>query len=141
MAQQVSFFQDGVERVRETVESIEGEFTRVQRDLQKDLRSRRRSLERQLNASRKDLQKRTRRLRRDLGRNPALRQVDDLRKRATDQIEQSVDGVLALFQIASKSDVQRIDRKLTQLNRRLRELNTRKRQTRRPASRSAKRRT
>jgi hypothetical protein len=134
MAQaQVSFFQDGVDRVRETVDSIEHEFARVQKDLQKDLRSRRRRLEKQLNASRRDFEKRRKRIRRDLQKNPTLKQVEDLRKRATDQIEQGVDGVLALFQIASKSDVERIDRKLTQLNRRLRELDSKKHQAPRRA--------
>jgi hypothetical protein len=120
----VSFFQDGVDRVRESVGSLESEFSRVQRDLQKDLSSGRRSLEKKLDTSRKDL---TKRLGKDLRKNPTLQQVGGLRRRATDQIEQGVDGVLALFQIASKADVQRIDRKLTQLNRRLQDLDTKKR--------------
>jgi hypothetical protein len=130
---QVSFFQDGVERVRETVDSIEHEISRVQKELQKELRSRRRSLEKQLNASRRDLEKRTKRIRRDFQKNPTLKQVEGLRRRASQQIEQSVDGVLALFQIASKSDVERIDRKITQLNRRLRELDAKKRRAPRRA--------
>jgi len=113
--QQVSFFQEGVDRFRDAVGSIEYEFERVQ----KDLRTRRRSLEKQFG-------RRAKRLSKDLRKNPALKQVETLRKRATVQIEQSVDGVLSLLQIASKHDVQRIDRKLSQLNRRLRELDSKK---------------
>ena len=130
MAQtQVSFFQDGVDRVRETVDSIEYELTRRRKSLEKDLRTRRRTLERRLSGSRRDLEKRTRKLRKDLQKNETLQQVESLRQRASAEIEQRVDDVLSLFQIASKSDVQRIDRKLSQLNRRLRDLDAKKRQT------------
>ena len=121
--QQVSFFQDGVDRLREAVGSIEDEFERVQ----KDLRKRRRSLEKQVNTGRRDLERRAKRFQRDLSRNDTVKQVENLRKRAGQQLEQSIDGVLSLLQIASKSDVQRIDRKISQLNKRLRELDGKKR--------------
>ena len=120
--QQVSFFQDGVDRLREAVGSIEDEFERVQ----KDLRKRRRSLERQVNTGRRDLERRAKRFQRDLSRNDTVKQVENLRKRAGQQLEQSIDGVLSLLQIASKSDVQRIDRKISQLNKRLREIDGKK---------------
>ena len=121
--QQVSFFQDGVDRLREAVGSIEDEFERVQ----KDLRKRRRSIEKQVNTGRRDLERRAKRFQRDLSRNDTVKQVESLRKRAGQQLEQSIDGVLSLLQIASKSDVQRIDRKISQLNKRLRELDGKKR--------------
>ena len=130
MAQtQVSFFQDGVERVRETVGSIESELARVQKSTLKDLRSRRRRLERQWTSSRKDLEKRTRRLRRDLEKNATVKQALELPRWAVHQLEQGVDGVLGVLQIASKSDLERIDRKLTQLGRKLREIDQSKRRT------------
>ena len=103
--------------------SIEDEFERVQ----KDLRKRRRSLEKQVNTGRRDLERRAKRFQRDLSRNDTVKQVENLRKRAGQQLEQSIDGVLSLLQIASKSDVQRIDRKISQLNKRLRELDGKKR--------------
>jgi len=123
MPEQASLLQDGVDRFRTAFGSIEDEIQRVQ----KDLRARRRSLEKQLNASRRDLERRTRRLRSDLSKNTTVKQLESLRKNATQQIEQSVDGVLSALQIASKTDVQRIDRKISQLNRKLRALDGKRR--------------
>ena len=60
-------------------------------------------------------------------KNTTVKQLESLRKNATQQIEQSVGGVLSVLQIASKTDVQRIDRKISQLNRKLRELDGKRR--------------
>lgn len=129
MAQQVSFFQEGVDRVRDAMDSIEGEIEKVQ----KDLRARRRRVEKRLDSGRRDLEKRARRLGRELRKNGTVKQVESLRKRATDQIEERVDDVLSALQIASKSDLQRMNRKIGQLNRRIRELDGNKSRARKRA--------
>ena len=133
--------QDGVDAFRNAFESIEDEVERVQ----KQLRARRKSVEKQLNASRKDFEKRTRKLRSEIQKSsPAeqletwrkdatkrieklekskpAKQVETWRKDATKQFEQGVGNVLSTLQIASKTDVQRIDRKISQLNRKLKEM-------------------
>lgn len=123
MAEQASILQDGVDRFRDAFGSIEDEIQRVQ----KDLKARRRSFEKQLNSSRRDFEKRTKKLRTDLRRNPTVKQIDSLRKRASRQLEQGVTDVLSALQIASKNDVQRIDRKISQLTRKVKEIERRKR--------------
>ena len=46
---------------------------------------------------------------------------------ASKQIEQRVDDVLGMLQVASRRDVARLDRKLNQINRKLRDLEKPKR--------------
>jgi len=118
MAAQTSIVQEGVDRVRAAFGTLEDEFERVQRQL----RTRRRTLEKQLRSGRKDLEKRTRKLRTEVLGSSPVKRLDTLRKDAQRQIEDGVGNLLGVLQIASKSDVERIDRKLTQLNRKLREI-------------------
>ena len=129
MAEQTSIARDGIERVSSAFERIPDELQRVQREIQK----RRRSLERQLAGGRRDLEKRTReiekhtrrqvqRLRTEIGRIPLGRRVDQLRSGAEKALERGVDAFLGLLQIASKSDLERIDKKLGQVSRKLKEM-------------------
>ena len=129
MAEQTSIVRDGLERVSSAFERIPDELQRVQREIQK----RRRSLERQLAGSRRDLEKRTRelerrtrrqvqRLRSEIGRVPLGRRVGELRSGAEKALERGFDALLGVFQIASKSDLERIDKKLGQMSRKLKEM-------------------
>ena len=133
MAEQTSIVRDGIERVSSAFERIPDELQRVQRELQK----RRRSLERQLAGGRRDFEKRTRelekrtrrqvqRLRSEIGRVPIGRRVVELRSGAEKALERGVDAFLGVFQIASKSDLERIDKKLGQMSRKLKEIETRR---------------
>jgi len=121
--QQAHSDQEGIERFREMFGSFESEFERVQREL----KARRRLLERRFDAGRKDIEKRARKARKDLRKNPTFKRLDNLRRDVTRQLEQGAESLLGALQIASKSDVQRIDRKLTQLNRKLKALERAKR--------------
>lgn len=118
---QANIVQDGVDRINDAFKSVDTEFQRVQ----KRLNTRRRSLEKELSTRRKDVEKRTRkgvkRLRTELRKNPVFKRAEKLQKDVTKQMESTVDDLLGLFQIASKSDLDRIDRKLNQLSRRLKE--------------------
>jgi len=125
MAQQASIVQEGVDRFRDAFGSVENEFERIQ----KQLRARRRSFEKQLNSSRRDLDKRARKVRADIRRSSTMKQIERWRKDATKQLEQGVDNILSALQIASKSDVQRIDRKISQLNRKVKEIEQRRKRT------------
>ena len=118
MAEQASIVQEGVDRVRAAFGSLEDEFGRVQRRL----RARRRDLEKQLRSGRKDIEKRTRKLRSEVLGSPALKRIDTLRKDVQQQLVDGADNLLRLLQIASRNDVERIDRKLSQLSRKLREI-------------------
>jgi hypothetical protein len=145
MPETSNLIQDGVDRVREAYGSIGDELQRVQRDLrarrkkiekrletgrkdiEKRLASQRKDLEKRLESQRKQFEKRTQKLRNEIEKNPAVKRIEALRKDATKQFEQSVTGVLNRLQIASKSDLDRIDRKISLINKQMKEMGRRKR--------------
>lgn len=122
MTEQTSFVNEGVERVTSVFRSLDGELRRVQKQLQ----SRRKSFEKQLASGRRDIEKQTRkqvkRLQTELKKNPLLKRAQTLRGEATSQIDSAVERVLGALQIATKNDLERIDRKLSVLTRKLKDL-------------------
>jgi hypothetical protein len=106
-------------RINEAVQFFDDEFQRVQ----KELGARRKSIEKEFASKRKTVEKRTRkelkRIQSELKKNPIVKRADAVRKDVTKQVETRVDSLLGLMQVASRSDVQRINKKLTTLNRRL----------------------
>ena len=122
MAEQASLVQDGVDRINEAFRSIDGEFQRVQ----KDLSARRNSIEKRFKKNRKTIEKQSRkevnRLRAEFRKSPAVKRAETLRKDINKQLESGMDNILGLFQIASKSDMGRIDRKLNALSRQIKEI-------------------
>lgn len=122
MPAQQSILQEGVERFNTAVDSIDREVQR----LQKRFESQRKSLEKQITSGRKNFEKRTRKqvnqLRSELRKNALVKRARNLRSDAAKQIEQGVDNLLGALQIASRNDLQRIDRKLGQLSRKLKEI-------------------
>ena len=108
MADQVSLVQEGVDRLNDAFHSIDYEFQRVQ----KELTTRRRSVEKR---TRKELN----RFQSELKKSPLVKRAKSLRKDLTKEVEASMDSFLGLIRVASKSDVERIDKKLATLNRHL----------------------
>ncbi len=106
-------------RINEAVQFFDDEFQRIQ----KELSTRRKSLEKEFVSKRKTVEKRTRkelkRIQSELKKNPIVKRADAVRKDVTKQVETRVDTLLERMQIASRSDMQRINKKLTTLNRRL----------------------
>jgi len=106
-------------RINEAVQFVDDEFQRIQ----KELSTRRKSLEKEFASKRKTVEKRTRkelkRIQTELKKNPIVKRADAVRKDVTKQVETRVDSLLGMMQVASRSDVQRINRKLTTLNKRL----------------------
>jgi deoxyadenosine/deoxycytidine kinase len=131
---ELSFVQDGADRVREAVDSIDSEFQKVQKRVQ----ARRKSLEKRLSAQRKDIEKRARkevkRLQTEFQKNPVVKRAQSIADDASRQVEQGVERFLGTFQIASKSDVKRLDRKLNQIGKKLKDLEGRKKAPRASAA-------
>jgi len=110
------------ERISSARERIDEEIQRVQ----KELASRRKDIELQLSRGRKSFEKQTRRqvrqIQKDIRKNSWIRRAEELRDEATRQFEDALEGVLGTLQIASKTDVRKIDRKLGKLSKRLKEI-------------------
>ena len=92
-------------------ESIEGEFEK----LQKEFGKRRKQF-------RRDTQKQVKKIRADLRTRPLVKRAESLRSDAAKQLDSGVDSVLSLLRIASRSDVEKLDRKLGQINRKLNQM-------------------
>jgi len=121
MAQQ-SLVDTGVERVRTVVHDAN---RRIQK-LQKQIDVRRKSVEKELSTRRRKLEQRTQkevsRLVARAQKLPLVKRAATLREDASRQIESGVETVLGVFQIASRGELERIERKLSQISRKLREL-------------------
>ncbi len=119
MAEHETLSEASESRIDEAVQFFDDEFQRIQ----KELSARRKSLEKEFTSKRKTVEKRTRkelkRIQSELKKNPIVKRADAVRKDVTKQVETRVDTLLERMQIASRSDVQRINKKLTALNRRL----------------------
>ncbi len=116
-------------RINEAVQFFDDEFQRVQ----KELSARRKSLEKEFASKRKTVEKRTRkelkRIQSELKKSPIVKRADAARKDVTKRVEARVDALLGLMQIASKSDVQQINKKLTTLTRRLKAIESSRKTT------------
>jgi hypothetical protein len=133
MTEQASIVQEGIDRFRDAFGNLEDELERVQKQIrtrrrrfEKQLDANRSAIEKRISSGRKDLEKRTRKLREDVRKNRAFQRLDSLRKDATRRYEEGVESLLGLLQIASKGDVQRIDRKISQLSRKLKDMEQQK---------------
>ena len=111
MADQGSLVQEGVDRLNDAFHSIDNEFQRVQ----KELTTRRRSVEKR---TRKELN----RFQSELKKSPIVKRAKTLQKDLTKEVEAGMDSLLGLIRVASKADVERIDKKLATLNRHLKEI-------------------
>jgi hypothetical protein len=123
MAEQAtSFVQEGVDRLHAARERIDEELQRVQRELQ----ARRKRLERRIDSGRKNIERQTRKqvqqLRSEVSRSPLVKRFEELRVETTRAVEGVLGDLLGAFQIASKADVDKIDRKLSKISKKLKEL-------------------
>ena len=122
MSQRSSLVQEGLHRVRSAAESLDQGFRRFQKrfDLQ------RKNLEKSLEHQRKTIERRTQRqLERLLARVRESRlahRAETLRDDAAQRFETGASALLGALQIASKGDLDRIDRKLSQLTRKLKDI-------------------
>ena len=111
MSVQTSFVAESIDRVQEAFQSVGDEFERLQG---------------QFDDRRKDFggqtQKRVKELQRDLRKQPLFKRAEAIRRDASKQITQGIDGILSTLQIASTSDMSKIDRKLTTLGKKIKEI-------------------
>ncbi|MBW2270270.1 MAG: hypothetical protein JRH16_17030 [Deltaproteobacteria bacterium] len=117
-----SFVDESRERIHSARERIDSEFKKAQ----KDLEGRRKRLEKQLSKNRKGFEKQTKQLRKDLEKNSIVKQLNRWRNDAEDQFEDVLGSLLGSLQIATQSDVKKIDRRLSKISRQLKELDASK---------------
>ena len=108
---EANFIEEGMDRVEDAFRSIEKDLKRFQKRADR----RRKQFERQA-------EKRVKQLQSDIRKNPVVKRAESLRSDAQKAIEEQVDGLLANLRIASQADVNKLGRKVAQLNKKVREL-------------------
>ena len=118
MAQSQSIVDQGVDAVQDTLKSVDKEFQKLQRQV----KTRRRTLERRLETRRKSFEKEAQKQIKAIRKNDLVKRVETFGNDVQTQIESGVESILSAFQIASKADIQRVDRKLNRISKKLKEL-------------------
>ena len=122
MAKQANLVQDGVEQVREAVRRVDQGIRRIQ----KQVETRRRRLAKEVTSRRRVIEKRAQRelgrLQKQIQNQPIVKRAEALRAGASERLERGVSTFLDVLPIATKSDVERIDRKVSALGRKLKDL-------------------
>ena len=119
MAKQANVVQDGVEQVREAVRRVDQGFRRIQ----KQVETRRRRLAKEVTTRRRVIEKRAQRelgrIQKQIQKQPIVKRAEALRAGASERFERGVASFLDVLPIATKGDVERIDRKVSALGRKL----------------------
>ena len=104
MEQRTNFFEDGIDRFQSAWTSVEDEFEKLQRNLEK---------------RRKRFEKETEKQVRWLRKTPLAKRVGSIREDATRQLESNVESFFGRLPIASQASVKRLERRVAQLSRKL----------------------
>jgi len=122
MSEQGTFVEEGIERIQNAVDSVEEEFQKLQRNVQE----RREGFEKEARKQFKRADKRARiqvkRVQTELLKNPVVKRAEDLRKDINKQVENRMDSFFGLLPYATRQDVKRLERKVSQLTRKLNQL-------------------
>ncbi|MDH3687133.1 MAG: phasin family protein [Myxococcales bacterium] len=110
---EAGLIQDGIDRVETAFGNIEKEYKRLQKRAEK---------------RRKDFEKRAekefKRVATEIRKNPVVKRAESIRTETRKSVEGQVEQLLGGLRIATRADVQKLDRKITQLNKKLRDLSS-----------------
>jgi hypothetical protein len=127
---EASFIQEGVGRVQSALKSLDKEYRRIQKQADARLRRVEKRAERQI-----------KRLRAGIQRSPLAKRAEDVRRRveearseAQSVFEGRLEAMLGTLKIATRTEMEKLERKVALQNRKLHELEGAK-----PAGRKAKR--
>ncbi len=104
MEQRTNFFEDGIDRFQSAWTSVEDEFEKLQRNLEK---------------RRKRFEKETEKQVRWLRKTPLAKRVESIREDAARQLESNFQSFLGRLPVASQTSVKRLERRVAQLSRKL----------------------
>jgi polyhydroxyalkanoate synthesis regulator phasin len=130
MAQPATTFVDeSRERIQTARERLDSEFKKAQKDvkarrknLEKQFAKNRKSFDKGFAKNRKSFEKQATQLRKDIERNSIVKQMNRWRNDAEEQFEDVFGNVLSALQIATQSDVKKLDRRVAKLTKQLKDL-------------------
>jgi hypothetical protein len=122
MAKQANVVQEGVDQIRQAVRRADRELKRFQ----KQVETRRRRLAKEVTTRRRTIEKRAQkeldRLQKQLQSQPLVKRAEAIRAGAQERIERGVSTILESFPLATRSEIERIDKKVSALGRKLKEI-------------------
>ena len=122
MAKQASVVREGVDQLRQAVRRADRELKRFQ----KQVETRRRRLAKEVTVRRRTIEKRAQRelerLQKQIQSQPLVKRAEALRAGAQERIGTTVSTILESLPIATRGEIERIDRKVTALGRKLKEI-------------------
>jgi hypothetical protein len=132
--------EDGIDRLQSAFQSVEDEFEKVQKRVdrgrkgfEKRVRSGRKDFEKntqkfqkRVETRRKDWEKQTekrvKRVQDELRKYSLFQQLEEIADDASKRLEEGMDSLLSGLQIATRSDIQKLDKKLNTISRKLKTL-------------------
>ena len=97
-------------------------FNEALRNLDEEIQDLRERVERGRKRLEGEIRNRTDRVRTELRKNEVFRRAEQLRKDVEDQLERGRAQIYEVFGLATKADVERLNRKLNQISRRISEI-------------------
>jgi hypothetical protein len=122
MAKQANVVREGVDQIRLAVRRADRELKRFQ----KQVETRRRRIAKEVTTRRRTIEKRAQRelerLQKQLQSQPLVKRAEAIRADAQERLERGVSTILESFPHATRSENERIDKKVTALGRKLKEI-------------------
>jgi predicted translin family RNA/ssDNA-binding protein len=119
---QANVFEQGIDRFQSTIKDFDREVQRARREIGK----RRRGIEKELKSRRQTLERRAekqiRKLRSELRRYPAFKRAEAIQSDTRKRVEEGIGQIVDLIPVASRNEVETLERKIARLSRRVREL-------------------
>lgn len=133
MGNQASIVDEGIGRVQSAFESVEESVEKIQKKAGEEVEKLQDKAEKRASEIGNRARKGVRRVQRELRSNKFYRQAEQRWEEVNKQLEErgkaleariesGLDSLLGAFQIASRSDVDKLDKKLDRINRRLKAL-------------------
>ena len=122
MSEQGTFVEEGIERIQNAMDSVEEEFQKLQRNVQERLEGFEKEARKQFKRADKRARIQVKRVQTELLKNPVVKRAEDLRKDINKQVENRMDSFFGLLPYATRQDVKRLERKVSQLTRKLNQL-------------------
>lgn len=138
MAQAQNVIEEGRDRFGAALRDLEKDWKRFQKQAEKRRKELEKRAEREVRRLRtelrknplvkraeqeaKRLEKRADKVRSEIRKSPAVQRAEAFRKDAEKAIEEQVDTLLGVLRIANTNDLEKVERKLNQLNRKVRAL-------------------
>jgi len=124
MAEKATFVDESRERVQAAFQNIEDELGKFQKDFETRTKRFNKQANKRVKKFQKELRKNSVVKRAESWRKDVNKQIDTQTKRIEKNMESGLESFLGTFQIASRGEISKLDKKLNRINKRLKDLDS-----------------